>query len=139
MTARFHLAFAVHDLDIAREFYVDKLGCRDGRCSDDWIDIDFFGNQLSLHLDRAPRAPSARGTVDGHGVPIPHFGVIVSLDRWEALRDRLRAQAIVISGESSRRFAGTPGEQASLFITDPSGNAIEFKGFADETKIFAAF
>ena len=91
------------------------------------------------HPRRAPRAPSARGTVDGHGVPIPHFGVIVSLDRWEALRDRLRAQAIVISGESSRRFAGTPGEQASLFITDPSGNAIEFKGFADETKIFAAF
>lgn len=139
MTARFHLAFAVHDLELARAFYVDTLGCSEGRRSATWIDVDFFGNQLSLHLDRTHRGQAREGMVDGHGVPIPHFGVIVSLARWQALRDQLAAQAVVIAGESPRRFAGTRGEQASFFITDPSGNAIEFKGFADEAMIFAGF
>lgn len=136
----FHLAIAVHDLAAARAFYGGVLACAEGRSSDRWIDFDLFGHQLVCHRVDGMQAAPARGAnpVDGHDVPVPHFGVVLELPQWQALADRLRAAGIGFVIEPHIRFAGQPGEQATMFLLDPSGNALEFKGFADiQAQLFA--
>lgn len=133
----FHLAFPVHDLDAARAFYVDLLGCGVGRTSDTWIDFDFWGHQVVAHL--APdNAPVARNDVDGKQVPSRHFGVVVPWQEWEALGDTFKAAGCTFLVDPYVRFAGEVGEQGTLFIEDPSGNALEFKTFRDMDQLFAA-
>ncbi len=139
--APFHLAFPVDDLARARQFYGQTLGCPEGRSSAEWIDFDFFGHQIVAHL--APPRPSAQrgdhhNEVDGHDVPVPHFGVVLAWDDFHALAERLRAQpgfAFVIAPYV--RFAGQVGEQATMFFRDPAGNALEFKAFRDIGQLFA--
>ena len=138
MTLRpFHLAFPVHDLDAARTFYRDVLGCREGRSADRWIDFDLFGHQVVAHLDAAAGRAGAANPVDGHDVPVPHFGVVLTMADWRALADRVREAGIVFGIEPHIRFVGQPGEQATMFFHDPSGNALEFKAFADDAMLFA--
>lgn len=134
----FHLAFPVKDLDQTRSFYRDVLGCEIGREDPGhWVDFDLFGHQLSAHRRPEMTAPQARGGVDGDAVPIPHFGVVLTMDQWKTLRDRLKAApGVEWVLESKVRFEGQPGEQATLFILDPSGNALEFKGFSSDEGIF---
>ena len=132
----FHLAFPVHDLDQARAFYVDLLGCGVGRSSARWIDFDLHGHQIVAHLvDGAQPRPT--NPVDGDDVPVPHFGLVLAWDAWHALADRLRAAGTAFVIEPRIRFAGQPGEQATMFLLDPYGNALEFKAFADRLKLFA--
>ena len=134
----FHIAFPVDDLSAARQFYGQTLGCPEGRSSAEWIDFDLFGHQIVAHLKpRDPDAAAHHNPVDGHAVPVPHFGVVLTMDRWQALADRLRAngQAFVI--EPYIRFQGEVGEQATMFFLDPAGNALEFKAFADLSQLFA--
>ncbi|MBR0553561.1 VOC family protein [Stakelama marina] len=133
----FHLAFPVHDLAAARQFYGGILGCREGRSADRWIDFDLFGHQIVAHLDEAARAGGASNPVDGHDVPVPHFGVVLTMPDWEALADRVRDAGIAFGIEPHVRFKGQPGEQATMFFFDPSGNALEFKAFADDAMLFA--
>ncbi|MEX6506143.1 VOC family protein [Jiella sp. M17.18] len=136
----FHLAFPVRDLEETRAFYQDVLGARIGRPSDTWVDFDLFGHQLSAHRrpDAGAAAADASGQVDGHAVPIPHFGVVLAMPDWQALADRLTARDDVAWVEKPMvRFKGEPGEQATLFLKDPSGNALEFKGFSDMAAVFA--
>jgi extradiol dioxygenase family protein len=132
----FHLAFAVDDLAAARVFYGSVLGCPEGRSSDAWIDFDLYGHQIVTHL-----SPSARDTlsnpVDGHDVPVPHFGVVLTMDQWRTLAARLEAAGIAFDIAPYIRFEGQIGEQATMFFRDPSGNALEFKGFADDSQLFA--
>ena len=132
----FHLAFPVHDLAAARAFYGDLLGCAEGRSSDEWIDFDFHGHQIVAHLseDAGDRASNA---VDGHDVPVPHFGLVLDIRAWEALAERLRDAGTQFVIEPTVRFKGKPGEQATMFLRDPSGNALEFKAFADMNQLFA--
>ncbi len=139
MTLRpFHLAFPVHDLAAARAFYGSTLGCGEGRSSEQWIDFDFFGHQLVAHLSPAGRSTdAARNHVDGHGVPVPHFGVVLTLDDFAALAERLSAAGVTFEIEPYTRFAGLPGEQRTMFFRDPSGNALEIKAFADLGQLFA--
>jgi extradiol dioxygenase family protein len=134
---RFHLAFPVRDLAEARAFYGDLLGCPEGRSSPDWIDFDFHGHQIVAHL--APDEVGHRQTsaVDGEQVPVRHFGVILTLEAWQALADRLQAAGTEFIIPPQVRFKGQPGEQATLFFLDPSGNALEFKAFADDAMVFA--
>jgi extradiol dioxygenase family protein len=133
---RFHLAFPVRSLAEARGFYGGLLGCAEGRSADDWVDFDFHGHQLVAHL--APtEVAAATNLVDGEDVPVRHFGLILTLDDWSALADRLRAAGARFIIEPQTRFVGQPGEQSTMFLTDPSGNALEFKAFADEAMIFA--
>ena len=133
----FHLAIAVHDLTAARAFYGDLLGCREGRSSERWIDFDLFGHQLVCHLGQ-PSNGDLDNPVDGDRVPVPHFGVVMEMDAWQALVDRLRAAGVEFALPPRIRFAGEPGEQATLFLRDPSGNALEFKAFRDiEAQLFA--
>jgi extradiol dioxygenase family protein len=133
----FHLAFPVNDLAAARAFYGGLLGCREGRSSDHWIDFDLYGHQIVAHLD-AGRAPHrAHNPVDGHDVPVPHFGVVLTMPQWEELAARLKAADIRFGIEPYLRFKGQVGEQATMFFTDPSGNALEFKAFADDSQLFA--
>ena len=134
---RFHLAFPVRDLAEARAFYGELLGCPEGRSSPDWIDFDFHGHQIVAHL--APDEVGHRQTsaVDGEQVPVRHFGVILSLEAWRALADRLEAAGTAFIIPPQVRFKGQPGEQATLFFLDPSGNALEFKAFADDAMVFA--
>jgi len=133
---RFHLAFPVRDLAEARGFYGGLLGCREGRSAEDWVDFDFHGHQIVAHL-----APAAAGVptnlVDGQSVPVRHFGVILGLEAWKALAGRLKAAGVAFLIEPQLRFKGETGEQATMFFLDPSGNALEFKAFADEAMIFA--
>ncbi|MEM7687874.1 MAG: VOC family protein [Pseudomonadota bacterium] len=133
----FHLAFPVDDLDAAQRFYGDVLGCAQGRRSDEWIDFDFHGHQITAHLseDAGDRASNA---VDGHEVPIPHFGLVMSMADWRALADRLKEAGVAFLMEPTIRFEGKPGEQATMFVRDPAGNAIEFKAFADRGQLFAS-
>ena len=133
----FHLAFPVMDLDATRAFYVQCLGCRVGREDSRWIDFDFFGHQISAHLvDDAPtRGPTNR--VDGKDVPVRHFGAILEWQQWQDLAERLRGSGMTFLIEPHIRFAGQIGEQATLFIQDPSGNGLEFKAFKDPCRIFA--
>ena len=133
----FHLAFAVHDLVAARSFYRDKLGCDEGRSSDHWIDFDFYGHQIVAHLDPHMQPRPIHNAVDGHDVPVPHFGIVLTMDQWQALADRLRGAGTKFGIEPHIRFAGEVGEQATMFFTDPSGNALEFKAFADDRQLFA--
>jgi hypothetical protein len=134
----FHLAFPVHDLEAARAFYGGVLGCAEGRSADDWIDFDLMGHQIVAHLVPGAHAPDAGvNPVDGHDVPVPHFGVVLTLEAWEALAERLRAAGIVFGIEPHVRFKGEPGEQATMFFRDPSGNALEFKAFRDLRQLFA--
>jgi extradiol dioxygenase family protein len=133
----FHLAFPVHDLAAARAFYGETLGCREGRSSDHWIDFELYGHQIVAHLDEHARAPEVSNAVDGHDVPVPHFGVVLTMPDWEALADRLKAAGTSFGIEPHIRFKGQAGEQATMFFRDPSGNALEFKAFADDSMIFA--
>ena len=134
----FHLAFPVHDLSAARTFYRDVLGCHEGRSSDHWIDFDFYGHQIVTHLDPEMTPRPIHNAVDGHDVPVPHFGIILNMVQWEALAQRLHAAGIKFGIEPHIRFQGQVGEQATMFFTDPSGNALEFKAFADDAQIFAS-
>ena len=136
MRPRFHLAFAVHDLEAARAFYAGLLGCTVGRESGRWIDFDFQGHQITAHLVESLEE-SAANPVDGDRVPARHFGLILERSAWDALAERLRGAGTQFLIEPRVRFAGRPGEQATLFIRDPSGNALEFKSFADERQIFS--
>lgn len=138
MSRSFHLAFAVHDLSEARRFYGGILGCREGRSSDTWVDFDLFGHQIVAHLspEAKPRI-DVHNAVDEHDVPVPHFGVILTMPEWEALAARVRAAGIAFVIEPYIRFKGRAGEQATMFFLDPSGNALEFKAFADMSQVFA--
>ena len=135
----FHLAVPVHDLAAARDFYGAVLGCPEGRSSPEWVDFDFFGHQLVAHLDpaRKPHRPALFNPVDGHDVPVPHFGVVLAWDRWQELAGRLKAQGQQFQIEPGIRFQGQVGEQATMFFYDPSGNALEFKAFRDISRLFA--
>ena len=133
---RFHLAFPVRDLAEARAFYGGLLGCAEGRSSPEWVDFDFHGHQIVAHLAAAPEGV-ATNPVDGEDVPVRHFGVILDLASWRALADRLEAAGVGFIIPPQIRFQGQPGEQATLFFLDPSGNALEFKAFADDARIFA--
>ena len=134
----FHLAFPVRDLAEARAFWGETMGCPEGRSSDHWIDFDFYGHQIVAHCVGAA-APTDAGAnpVDGQGVPVPHFGIVLELEQWQALADRLRAAGTRFEIEPYIRFKGEPGEQATMFFRDPSGNAIEMKAFADLGQLFA--
>lgn len=134
----FHLAFPVRDLEETRRFYCDVMGCEPGRSSDSWFDFSLFGHQMSAHLRESDK-PADSGSVDGKEVPIPHFGVVLPMDAWHDLARRLEATpGIDWIHEPMIRFKGEPGEQATLFIRDPSGNALEFKGFASLDDVFAS-
>lgn len=138
MTLRpFHLAFPVHDLRAARVFYGETLGCREGRSSATWIDFDLFGHQIVAHLDPSAKPVAVTNAVDGHDVPVPHFGVVLTMDDWQALSARLIAVGTAFGIAPQLRFVGQPGEQATMFLRDPSGNALEFKAFADDAMLFA--
>ena len=134
---RFHLAFAVHDLAAARAFYGGLLGCREGRAAPDWVDFDFHGHQISAHLCPAEARAVATNEVDGDGVPVRHFGLVLPWEEWERLAADLRAKGLAFLIEPHVRFRGLPGEQATLFVQDPSGNALEFKAFRDAGRLFA--
>ena len=133
----FHLAFPVHDLEAARAFYGGLLGCPEGRSADAWIDFDFYGHQIVAHLapGKAPRAH--HNPVDGHDVPVPHFGAVLPMGEWERLAGRLREAGTSFMIEPNIRFRGEPGEQATMFFLDPSGNALEIKAMRDPANLFA--
>ena len=135
----FHLAFPVHDLAAARAFYRDLLGCPEGRSSEDWIDFDFHGHQIVAHQAPAAVAKLARASnrVDGEDVPVPHFGLVLGMDEWRALAGRLEAAAVEFIIAPTVRFAGEPGEQATMFFRDPSGNALEIKAMANPENLFS--
>jgi hypothetical protein len=133
----FHVAFPVHDLALARAFYGGTLGCPEGRSSDEWIDFNFYGHQIVAHLAPQETAQAQRSTVDSHDVPVRHFGIVLPMADWEALAGRLRAKGLRFLIEPYIRFKGQPGEQATMFFLDPSGNALEIKAFADITQLFA--
>ncbi|KXV05062.1 glyoxalase [Caballeronia megalochromosomata] len=133
----FHLAFPVHSLAAAREFYGALLGCPEGRSSDAWIDFDFYGHQIVAHLAPEETGHSATSAVDGDAVPVRHFGVVLSIPQWEELADKLRAAGTRFIIEPHVRFKGEVGEQATMFFLDPSGNAVEIKAFADMSSLFA--
>lgn len=137
MPRPFHLAFPVHDLAAARAFYGGVLGCAEGRSSAEWIDFDLFGHQIVAHLSPDARPVVASNAVDGHDVPVPHFGVVLPMADWQSLADRITAAGIVFGIAPHIRFRGQAGEQATMFFQDPSGNALEFKAFADDAMIFA--
>jgi extradiol dioxygenase family protein len=133
---RFHLAFPVRDLTEARRFYGGLLGCPEGRSSPEWVDFDFYGHQIVAHLCE-PDTRSATSEVDGENVPVRHFGVIMELPEWESITAKLRAAGVAFIIEPQVRFKGLPGEQATCFFLDPSGNALELKAFADDAMVFA--
>lgn len=133
----FHLAFPVTDLARARTFYGEFLGCPEGRSSPEWVDFDFHGHQIVAHLVSETEAAAAANVVDGHNVPVRHFGVILSMSDWHALAARLKAAKTPFIIEPHIRFKGEVGEQATMFFLDPSGNALEFKAFADPSRLFA--
>ena len=133
---RFHLAFPVTDLEEARRFYGDFLGCAEGRASEDWVDFDFHGHQIVAHKVAGKAMADATSLVDGDNVPVRHFGVILDMPAWEALAARLKAAGTRFVIEPHVRFRGLPGEQATMFFLDPFGNALEFKAFADIDRLF---
>lgn len=136
--APFHIAFPVDDLAAARHFYGTVLGCAEGRSDADWIDFNLYGHQIVAHrVDRGAAAVAGHNPVDGHAVPVPHFGVILPPPAWRELADRLRAAGVEFVIEPHTRFAGQAGEQSTMFFHDPAGNALEFKAFADNSQIFA--
>ncbi|HJU76608.1 MAG TPA: VOC family protein [Sphingomicrobium sp.] len=133
----FHLAFPVDDLAAARAFYGGLLGCSEGRSADEWVDFDLRGHQIVAHL--APDSVPKRSTnpVDGEDVPVPHFGLVLPMEEWKELANRLEAAAVEFVIPPTIRFEGQPGEQATMFLRDPAGNALEFKAMADPAKLFA--
>ena len=133
----FHLAFPVRDIAEARAFYGDLLGCPEGRSAPEWVDFDYYGHQIVAHLAPDECGHKTSSAVDGHRVPVRHFGAIVPMDRWQAMADKLVAQKTEFVIEPYIRFKGEPGEQATMFFLDPSGNAIEIKSFADLSSLFA--
>ncbi|MGB0694601.1 MAG: VOC family protein [Rhodospirillaceae bacterium] len=136
----FHLAIPVHDLPIARAFYGEVMGCPEGRSSEHWVDFDFMGHQLVIHLDPTRQAASVddpTNAVDGHEVPVPHFGVVLDWDDWQTMAERLKAAGTDFVIAPYIRFQGEIGEQATMFFKDPSGNALEFKAFKDMSQLFA--
>jgi extradiol dioxygenase family protein len=133
---RFHLAFPVHDLAAARNFYGEVLGCPEGRSAEDWVDFDLLGHQIVAHLAPTETA-SATNTVDGEDVPVRHFGVILAPEDWRDMAGRLEAAGARFLIEPQVRFKGEAGEQSTMFVLDPSGNALEFKAFADDAQVFA--
>jgi extradiol dioxygenase family protein len=133
----FHFAFPVHDLAAARGFYGGVLGCPEGRSASSWVDFDLFGHQIVAHLDPDARPAGLTNPVDGHDVPVPHFGVVLDWADWEALAARVAEAGITFGIAPHVRFKDQPGEQATMFFRDPSGNALEFKAFRDRAKLFA--
>lgn len=133
----FHLAFPVHDLELARSFYGGFLGCPEGRSSPDWIDFNFYGHQIVAHLSPEQTGAAQRNAVDGHGVPVRHFGVVLSMEEWEQAAARLTEAGVDFIIKPYIRFKGEPGEQATMFFLDPSQNAIELKAFAKLESLFA--
>ncbi|WP_062311054.1 VOC family protein [Polynucleobacter sinensis] len=133
----FHLAFPVNDLEAARSFYGTVLGCEEGRSSDQWIDFNFFGHQLVAHLAPEECGNIASSEVDDHQVPVRHFGVVLTMQDWNDLAERLRNAGLEFIMEPQVRFKGKVGEQATMFFLDPAGNALEFKAFEDPTQLFA--
>jgi extradiol dioxygenase family protein len=139
----FHIAVQVRDIEEARRFYKGLLGCTEGRSSREWVDFNLFGHQFVCHLNPGlgpdGRISSHYNPVDGHGVPVPHFGVVLEMGDWQTLAERLKQHGVEFVIEPYIRFKGEPGEQATLFFLDPSGNALEFKAFADiESQLFAS-
>lgn len=132
----FHLAFPVDDLAAARDFYGRVIGCAAGRSSDRWVDFDFFGHQIVTHLV-ASRGDAGSNRVDGHNVPVPHFGLVLAMEQFDALAQRFTAAGVIFGIAPTIRFAGEPGEQKTMFVRDPAGNALEFKAFADDAMLFA--
>ncbi len=139
MTLRpFHIGFPVHDIAEARHFYGTVLGCPEGRSAEHWVDFDLHGHQIVAHLDPSRRpAVAVSNPVDGDNVPVPHFGIVLAMDEWRAMAERLEAAGIRFLIEPHIRFAGQVGEQATMFFLDPSGNALEFKAFEDDGQLFA--
>jgi len=134
----FHVAIPVFDLDSARTFYRDVIGCEEGRSAEKWIDFNFFGHQFVIHYKaRSTSEENASNPVDGHDVPVPHYGLVMEWNEWEKLRDRLIDKGIEFIIEPHIRFQGKVGEQATMFLMDPCGNALEFKSFKDFNQIFA--
>ncbi|MBO6523460.1 MAG: VOC family protein [Balneolaceae bacterium] len=133
----FHLAFPVKDLEETLTFYTEILGCTTGRTSDHWIDFNMWGHQVVAHLSPDEARESSKNAVDGHGVPVRHFGVILEIDEWEILAEKVKSAGIQFVIEPYIRFKGESGEQATMFFLDPSGNALEFKAFGDKNQIFA--
>ena len=135
----FHLAIPVHDLEKCRAFYRDVIGCTEGRSSDHWVDFDLFGHQLVIHLSEndSTSGKADSNPVDGKQVPIPHFGVVLDMDTFTKFSEKLKKQNVTFIIEPYIRFKGLPGEQATMFFKDPSGNALEFKAFADRNQLFA--
>ena len=134
----FHIAFPVDDLAAARRFYGTVLQCPEGRSSPEWIDFDLFGHQIVAHLTpQGERQGAHRNPVDGHDVPVPHFGVVLEMSQWNALAQRLRDHGVKFVMEPTIRFKGQAGEQATMFFLDPAGNALEFKAFQDIRQLFA--
>jgi extradiol dioxygenase family protein len=134
----FHIAFPVDDLAKARAFYGGVLGCPEGRSAPDWIDFDLFGHQIVAHLQPSHENGTSRGSnpVDSYDVPVPHFGVVLTMTDWQGLADRLKKAGVRFEIEPYIRFKGQPGEQATMFFFDPAGNALEFKAFADIGQLF---
>jgi uncharacterized protein len=132
----FHLAFPVDDLAAARRFYGELLGCAEGRSSEEWVDFDLYGHQIVAHLSPNAR-PRSANEVDGEHVPVPHFGLVLAMDAWKALAAKLQGAGVDFVIEPTVRFAGQPGEQATMFLLDPAGNALEFKAMADPANLFA--
>ena len=137
MNNLFHLAFPVHDLDAAREFYGGVLECEEGRSSDDWIDFSLYGHQIVTHLSENGAGVKSTNHVDADHVPVPHFGIVLPMEAWKRLAEKLKAKGVQFVIEPKIRFAGEVGEQATMFFLDPSGNALEFKGFNDLSQVFA--
>ena len=137
MQSLFHLAYHVRDLDDARRFYGDLLGCKEGRSTETWVDFDFFGHQISLHLGE-PFVTTNTGKVGDHMVPMPHLGVVLPMDAWKTLASRLEGSDVQFVMPPQIRFEGEAGEQRTMFFRDPSGNPIEVKGFQDFEKVFAS-
>jgi len=133
----FHFAFPVDDLAAARRFYGELLGCPEGRSADHWVDFDFFGHQIVAHLAPEARRARASNPVDGENVPVPHFGVVLPMSDWKALAERLKSASVEFVIEPTIRFEGQTGEQATMFLLDWAGNALEFKAMADPAKLFA--
>jgi len=133
----FHLAFPVDDLAAARRFYGELLGCPEGRSAEEWVDFDLFGHQIVAHLAPGETRRRSINEVDGEDVPVPHFGVVLGMDEWKSLADRLKSAGVKFVIAPTIRFEGQPGEQATMFFLDPAGNALEFKAMADPANLFA--
>ena len=137
MNNLFHLAFPVKDLETSREFYGEILGCEEGRSSSEWIDFNLFGHQIVAHLAPEATGVKHKNEVDADHVPVPHFGIVLPTDEFRKLAERLKSKGVEFIIEPKTRFAGEVGEQSTMFFLDPSGNALEFKSFADFSQVFA--